>query len=270
MEPLQRLPVDSSDIVSVGYDAKSGVLEVEFSGNRVYRYRNVEPDIYHHFMRADSYGQYFFANINGRYRYERVDTKARGQEPPKTLAFIAGNTSEAQDLQRACEPYGIVVEQLEIPVDEVQSHDAEYIALKKAKSAHALTGRPVAVSTTFWNILALHGFPGAFMHYVTGWLRAEDFLRLMDDKQERTILRTDTLVYYDGKRSKTFARNLSGTLTTEPRGTGSAIDQIVVLTGQTETIAEMQQTNLPQKDLEGTVWHDFAKWLHLQRRLGKA
>lgn len=34
---MQRIPVDSSTMVSVGYDADSGILEIEFVNGRLYR-----------------------------------------------------------------------------------------------------------------------------------------------------------------------------------------------------------------------------------------
>jgi len=264
---MQRIPVDSTDIVAIGYDPKSRILEIEFKEGRIYQYLDVAPDIYARFMRTDSYGQYFYAFVNGHYRYKRI---SQTDEAPKheSIAFVTGNTRKLHHLQRACEPFGIVVERLELPVDEVQSHDPEKIAVDKAKRAYKLAGRPVVVQDAFWNILALRGFPGAFMSYVVGWLKAEDFLKLLVGRADRTVGYTDTLVYYDGKRSKVFSMDIWGKIIDEPRGKGQSIEQIVVLDGQDKTIAEFEDDSAI--DCEGSVWHDFARWYNLQRRLGKA
>lgn len=264
---MQRIPVESTDIVAIGYDSKSRILEVEFKEGRMYQYLDVAPDIHARFMRTDSYGQYFYAFINGHYRYKRI---SQIDETPKheSIAFVTGNIRKLHDLQRACEPYGVVVEQLELPVEEVQSYDPEKIAVDKAKRAYKLAGRPVVVQDAFWNILALRGFPGAFMSYMVGWLKAEDFLALLADKSDRTIGCTDTLVYYDGKRSKVFSMDIWGKIINEPRGKGQSIEQIVVLDGQHETIAEFDKASATDRD--ESVWRDFAKWYNLQRRLGKA
>lgn len=262
---MQRIPVESSDIASIGYDEKSRVLEVEFCGGRVYRYQDVEPDVYKYFVRADSHGQYFNSFINNRYKYERV-----GEEKghPQTVAFVTGNTRKARDLKLACERYGIEIEQLDLPVDEIQSYDATDIAVKKAKQAFRLAGRPVVVQDGFWNILALRGFPGAYMSYVTKWLTAEDFLRLMDGKIDRTVLLTDTLVYYDGKRHKVFTQDLQGAITEEARGKGFySIDQVVAILGQTRTIAEIEDGDGRSSvdPLDSALYVPFAKWLHVKR-----
>jgi non-canonical purine NTP pyrophosphatase (RdgB/HAM1 family) len=237
---MQRLPVESTDIVSIGYDAKSRTLEIEFKEGRIYQYFDVEPDIYQRFTRAESYGEYFFASINKHYRYKRVNDAKKSQKLDK-LAFVTANEYKFRDLQKALAEFDIEIERLELPVDEIQSHDTEKIALHKAKEAYKLAGRPVVVQDTFWNILALKGFPGAFMSYMCDWLRAEDLFALMQGKDERTIIRTHSVVYYDGKRSKIISKDFVGTLATEPRGESRyMIDTVVITAGQTKTNAEVR------------------------------
>lgn len=269
---MQRLPVQSSDIVSIGYDTRERILEIEFKEGRMYQYFEVEPDIHERFMRADSYGEYFYAHINKHYRYKRVDGNPENGNTKQAskLAFVTGNAHKFNDLQLVLEPFGIEVEQLDLPVDEIQSHDTDKIAQNKAKEAFRLAGRPVVVQDTFWNILALRGFPGAFMSYVADWLKAEDFLALMEGKADRTIIRKHTVVYYDGKRTKLFSKDFTGVIAEEARGQGVSIDQIVITAGQTRTNAEIrEQEGVSSIAPEQSAWHDFAKWYNLQRRLGK-
>ena len=70
---MKRTPVDSTDLVSVGYDPVERILEVEFKGNRVYQYLEVPRDIAEGLLKAASYGQYFYAHITAYYRYRRVE-----------------------------------------------------------------------------------------------------------------------------------------------------------------------------------------------------
>ena len=42
---IDRYPVESSNIVSAGYDAETRTLEVEFSNGGVYRYGDVPSDV---------------------------------------------------------------------------------------------------------------------------------------------------------------------------------------------------------------------------------
>ncbi len=66
---MERKPVESSMLASVGYDPASRTLELEFNSGRVYRYYDVEPEVYVELMEADSKGRYFLSEIRGAYRY---------------------------------------------------------------------------------------------------------------------------------------------------------------------------------------------------------
>ena len=67
----QKLTAESSNVVSVGYDETSRVLEIEFTRRAVYQYVDVPPAIYEGLLAADSPGKYLNANVRG-FRYEKV------------------------------------------------------------------------------------------------------------------------------------------------------------------------------------------------------
>ncbi|MCL2659166.1 MAG: KTSC domain-containing protein [Acidobacteriaceae bacterium] len=69
---MERIPVSSSNISSVGYDADSQTLEIEFSHGGVYQYSGVPQGVYEGMMSADSKGKYFHASINKIYPYSRL------------------------------------------------------------------------------------------------------------------------------------------------------------------------------------------------------
>ncbi|KWV48534.1 KTSC domain containing protein [Bradyrhizobium macuxiense] len=69
---MERIVVNSSNLVSVGYDEDSSTLEVEFKGGAVYRYLNVPSFEYERLMAATSHGIYFNANIKNGYPFERA------------------------------------------------------------------------------------------------------------------------------------------------------------------------------------------------------
>ena len=65
---MQRIPVDSSDLQSVGYDLTSMTLEIEFRrGRRVYRYTGVPPVTFKGLMRAPSKSRFFAELIRDVY-----------------------------------------------------------------------------------------------------------------------------------------------------------------------------------------------------------
>jgi hypothetical protein len=64
---MERQPVSSSNIASVGYDPASETLEVEFHSTGVYQYLNVPLFMYERLMMADSVGIFFNAEIKNAY-----------------------------------------------------------------------------------------------------------------------------------------------------------------------------------------------------------
>jgi len=60
---MDRVPVSSSMIASIGYEPQSLVLEVEFNNGSVYQYTDVPEGEYESFLNADSKGAYFHTNI---------------------------------------------------------------------------------------------------------------------------------------------------------------------------------------------------------------
>jgi hypothetical protein len=64
---LERESVRSSNLASVGYDANSKTLEIEFKNRRVYQYFQVPAMEYLSLINAESVGRYFSAEIRGAY-----------------------------------------------------------------------------------------------------------------------------------------------------------------------------------------------------------
>lgn len=69
---MQRQSVTSSSLRSVGYDAATETLEVEFTGGGVYEYRSVPEAVYQALLSAPSLGTYFHENIRDRYPYNKL------------------------------------------------------------------------------------------------------------------------------------------------------------------------------------------------------
>ena len=69
---MNRAPVASTNIASVGYDEPSQTLEVEFTNGTVYQYYNVPQPVYEQLMQAASKGQYLAYQIKNAYPYSRV------------------------------------------------------------------------------------------------------------------------------------------------------------------------------------------------------
>jgi hypothetical protein len=71
---MDRLPVDSSMIRSVGYDFPNSRLVVELHpSGRAYLYYDVPLSIYAELMAAESKGSYFNESIRDLYPYQEVE-----------------------------------------------------------------------------------------------------------------------------------------------------------------------------------------------------
>lgn len=74
---MNRTPVESSQLHSVGFDAPTGTLEIAFKNHKggepsVYQYTGVAPADYAKLMMADSKGRHFRQEIKGKYPYKKV------------------------------------------------------------------------------------------------------------------------------------------------------------------------------------------------------
>lgn len=69
---MEREPVRSSNIVSIGYDAYARVLEIEFRTGSVYQLLEVPQHEYEALITADSIGSYFNFNIRDMYDYRLI------------------------------------------------------------------------------------------------------------------------------------------------------------------------------------------------------
>ena len=74
MTKIDRQPVSSSNIKSIGYHGDSKTLAVEFAGGGgVYHYDGVSKEDYDELMAAKSIGSHFHKSIRGIYKHSKQD-----------------------------------------------------------------------------------------------------------------------------------------------------------------------------------------------------
>lgn len=69
---MNLIPVSSSNIDQVGYDASTETMQVVFQNGSVYEYRGVPQGEYDALMSAPSLGSYLNRNIRNNYAYEKL------------------------------------------------------------------------------------------------------------------------------------------------------------------------------------------------------
>ena len=70
---MERIPVSSRSVASVGFDVESSTLEIEFTNGSVYQYHGVPESVHVGMMNAASKGSYLDQNVKkAGYSYTRV------------------------------------------------------------------------------------------------------------------------------------------------------------------------------------------------------
>lgn len=69
---MQRQNVKSSNLLSIGYDARDMILEVQFTSGAIYQYDGVPADVHKALMDAHSPGKYFAANVRNTYTATKI------------------------------------------------------------------------------------------------------------------------------------------------------------------------------------------------------
>lgn len=68
---IERTPVTSSNISSIGHDEKENILAVEFKDGSVYHYHDVPKDAHQALVGAKSVGSHFHSNIKNKYSHSK-------------------------------------------------------------------------------------------------------------------------------------------------------------------------------------------------------
>lgn len=180
-----------------------------------------------------------------------------------SLLFATTNSRKITEANATLSDYDIVVEPIKLDIDEIQHRDPAEIAKAKARDAYEAVNQPVVVSDTSWSIPALGGFPGGYMKDISAWFQANDWIRLMLDKQDRTIYCHEHVAYFDGEKVQHFESTYEGTIINESRGLVSddeSIEQVTILYGD-KTMAEQKAAGgIASAGEVLEHWRQFGEW----------
>lgn len=68
---MEMVPVESSQIHSIGHDGEHNLLQVRFNSGGVYQYQNFTADKHAKLMAADSKGSHFGKHVKGVHPYRK-------------------------------------------------------------------------------------------------------------------------------------------------------------------------------------------------------
>lgn len=184
-----------------------------------------------------------------------------------TVYFATSNQEKIQIAQTICQEANITVKPIKLDIDEIQGEDPELIVRDKAQRAYEQLGMPVVVSDDTWDIPALKGFPGAYMKSINYWFTPDDFLRLMDGVENRTIILHQYLAYTDGNVTEVFKNDIPGRIINEARGKSEKSPNMTVTVLDSDngkTIAEVfeqgEEAVVARYKNRPDAWHGFIEW----------
>jgi non-canonical purine NTP pyrophosphatase (RdgB/HAM1 family) len=175
------------------------------------------------------------------------------------LHYITSNQGKIRVANKYLHPLGIEIVQKTLDLVEIQSDNIEEITKHKAEQAFAELKHPLLVNDAGWNFVALNGFPGAYMRYVNAWLDPDDFMNLMRDKTDKTVIFTEYFCYIDEKQSKLFTQEIRGRFLDKPDGDGPASWSLISLRDDGKSITKSWEEGIDPAT-NYAVWHEFAEW----------
>lgn len=128
----------------------------------------------------------------------------------KTLYFATGNEKKMEVAKKYLGQY-FNLQQADIDVDEVQSDDQEYVAIKKVRSAFEILQKPVIVEDVGYYINKYHNFPGVMTKYVINGLGIDGIKQIINENDEGYFL--GIFAYKDVEREFTVVEKIHGHFT---------------------------------------------------------
>ena len=180
------------------------------------------------------------------------------------IIFVTGNQYKLEVARKALEGTKIILLQQKLDTPEIQSLDPKEIASYSAKWVAEKLGKPVVLTDAGYFIEALNDFPGPFVKYFNQWFTSADLIKLMEGKEERTIICRDCLAYCKpGEEPITFIAEARGTIATKPgRKDKFPMNEVLIPEG-----FDRPQSEIPKEEMikfwnkNLTIWQDLAKYL---------
>jgi non-canonical purine NTP pyrophosphatase (RdgB/HAM1 family) len=175
------------------------------------------------------------------------------------IFYITGNKYKFKIAKRYADELGFNLVQKQIDIKEIQSESIVEIARYKAKEAFKIFKKPLVVSDSGWKIPVLNGFPGPYMHYINNWFKPEDFLSLIKNKKNKSVILEHVICAISSKGTRIFKKDFKGKFIENPKGKGLSSDRIISLRKDGKTIAESDNNNENSKE-DYDLWKGVYKW----------
>lgn len=166
--------------------------------------------------------------------------------------LVTGNVNKWREAERIL---GFAIERVELDLEELQAESVSAVARAKAQAAFQKLGRPVIVEDAGIELLGLGGFPGPFIKYWEKLGGLNSICRTADGLGDRRVRAVCALGICSAQRSEVVEGAVSGTLSTEPRGSnGFGWDAIFIPEGDTRTFGEMTPAEKDARSHRRNAW----------------
>lgn len=166
------------------------------------------------------------------------------------IYFITTNDSKFHYFQKFLSSYPqIKAKQLKVETPEIQAETNKEVAEFSAKWASQKYNLPVIVEDVGFYLEAFPGFPGPFLKYIELGIKAQGFLDLLQNQENRKA-HYELCVSYckPNKNPISFSTFHHGTIGYQNKGNGGFIvDKIFTPTNETKTIGQLIEANKFQR-----------------------
>ncbi len=179
----------------------------------------------------------------------------------RTLRFLSGNSHKIKEVKTILSKTDVEIVPVDYKINEIQTIDTPALVRDKCIKAFQRVSRPIFVEHTSLHITPLNGFPGGLTQVFWDSLKADIVTEIFGSMADPSVRATTRIAYCDGKKVHQFEGEISGKISTEPRGNRDfQWDCIFIPDGETQTFAEMgekkNEISMRRKALE-----KFSKFL---------
>ncbi len=156
---------------------------------------------------------------------------------------------------------GIHITPIDLKITEIQTDDIQSLARDKALKAFDQIGRPLFVEHTGLFLTHLNDLPGGLTQLFWDRLKADRFSEIFGNTRETRVKARTMVAYCDGQRVHYFNGEITGKISSEPRGpTGFQWDCVFIPDGCSQTFAEMEEKK-SEISMRKRAFDTFAEFL---------
>lgn len=159
------------------------------------------------------------------------------------MYYVTGNKLKIKLAKKIFKDMDVEIIQKNIETPEIQSLDCEEVSKYSAKWACEKLGIPVIKNDSGFCIEYMNNFPGALAKYVESTIKAEGFIKLLENVDNRRCYWIEVLSYCEpGKEPVSFTSISYGNISKDIReGRGDNFDKIYIPDGETRAFSQMSE-----------------------------